>query len=584
MQLLRDNRHGRSESLHWAHALRIALSILLLVGVAVHSPAQGPISAAAPPAKAEPAAPIDPLGRETPRSALMGLLKYETKKDFATATQYLQPTQAGETDLVQRAKELQELLSRFEGKIALLSDDPEGTVEANLPPGQARAGVFVVGETTVDLILVRVGSRDSGKIWLVSGETVAKIPGLYAQMKGEAPTVAKRIVPAALTSRHLLDMSLAQWLGWLLSIPISWLLAWLLGFLLSAPRRVWRKLRKVHFRTIWETPLGMPLRCVMAVLLHIIFVYLLEPPLLYRTYYFRLLAALLAGCVVWFVSRLADQGFGYAVNRTRTQSPGGESILIVMQRLAHVAMLIIALIIAFSLFGFNVKTALTGLGIGGLALALGAQKTLDNVIGGVSMLMDKAVHIGNFCKIGAQTGTVEDIGLRSIKLRTNDQSVLVVPNGLLAQMQFENFGPRRKCLINQRFSLRIETRVEQLRFVLDRVQSMLDQQPAIESGTSRIRVANFAGAAFELELWAYGNTGDWTEFTAIRQDVILKIAEIVEAAGTRLAAPTQLTYLSGDAGIDADKANDAVRRVTELRPGESFRFPGDSRSGTTNRS
>jgi len=550
------------------------------VGAAAHSPAQVPTSATPPPAKAEPAAPIDPLGRKTPRSALMGLLKYETKQDFATAAQYLQPTRGRDTNLVQRAKELQELLSRFQGTVALLSDDPDGTVEAGLLPGQVRAGVFVVGGTTVDLILVRVDDPDSGKIWLVSRETVAKIPGLYAQMKGEAPTAAERIVPAALTTRHLLGLSLAQWLGWLLSIPISWLLAWLLAFLLSAPRRVWRKLRKVHFRTVWETPVGMPLRCIIAILLHTLFVYLLEPPLLYRTYYFRFLAGLLAGCVVWFVSRLADQGFERAVNRTRTQRPGGESILIVIQRLGHVVMLIVALIIAFSLFGFNVKTALTGLGIGGLALALGAQKSLENVIGGVSLLMDKALHIGNFCKIGNQVGTVEDIGLRSIKLRTLDQSLLVVPNGLLAQMQFENFGPRRKCLINQRFSLRIETRVEQLRFVLDRVQSMLDQQPAIETGTSRIRVANFAGAAFELELWAYGKTGDWTEFTAIRQDVILKIAEIVEAAGTRLAAPTQLTYLSGDAGIDADKANDGVRRVTELRTSDSFRFPGDNRSGT----
>jgi len=580
MNFLRENRRGRSKSLHWAQALRIALSIFLLVGAAAHSPAQVPTSATPPPAKAEPAAPIDPLGRKTPRSALMGLLKYETKQDFATAAHYLQPTSGRDPNLVQRAKELQELLSRFQGTPGLLSDDPEGTVEADLPPGQVRGGAFVLGGTTVDLILVRVDDQDSGKIWLVSRETVAKIPGLYAQMKGEAPTSAERIVPAALTSRHLLDMSLAQWLGWLLSIPISWLLAWLFGFLVSSPARVWRKFRRMHFRTVWETPLGMPLRCIMAILLHILFVYLLEPPLLYRTYYFRFLAGLLAGCVVWFMSRLADQGFDVAVNRTRTQSPGGESILIVMQRLAHVVMMIVALIIAFALLGFNVKTALTGLGIGGLALALGAQKTLDNVIGGVSMLMDKAVHIGSFCKIGAQAGTVEDIGLRSIKLRTNDQSVLVVPNGLLAQMQFENFGPRQKCLINQRFSLRIETRVEQLRFVLDRVQSMLDQQPAIESGTSRIRVANFAGAAFELELWAYGKTRDWTEFTAIRQDVILKIAEIVEAAGARLAAPTQLTYISVDAGIDADKANDGMRRVTELRASDPFRFPGDSRSGT----
>ena len=95
-------------------------------------------------------------------------------------------------------------------------------------------------------------------------------------------------------------------------------------------------------------------------------------------------------------------------------------------------------------------------------------------MGGVSLLLDKAVHVGDFCKIGNQLGSVEDIGLRSVKVRTLDQTLLVVPNGTLAQMQFENFGPRQKCLLNQHFSLRMETQVEQLRFVLDRMQSMLN--------------------------------------------------------------------------------------------------------------
>jgi MscS family membrane protein len=167
-----------------------------------------------------------------------------------------------------------------------------------------------------------------------------------------------------------------------------------------------------------------------------------------------------------------------------------------------------------------------------------------------------------------------------LRLRTLDQNLLVVPNGLLAQMQFENLKDRSKLLFNQNFSLRIETQARQLRFVLDRVQSMLDEHPAIESGTSRVRVANLAGAAFELELFAYGKTGDWAQFTAIRQDVILKIAEIVEAAGTRFAAPTQLTYLSTDAGVDAEKPNGIVRRVTELRASDTFRFPGGAQTGT----
>ena len=256
---------------------------------------------------------------------------------------------------------------------------------------------------------------------------------------------------------------------------------------------------------------------------------------------------------MWLVSTITDRGFEHALNRTRTQHKGGESILIVMQRLNRIVLLTIALLVALAIFGLNVKTTLAGLGIGGLAIALAAQKTLENLIGGVSLLMDKAVHIGNFCKIGNQVGTVEDIGLRSVKLRTLDQSLLVVPNGLLSQMQFENFGPRRKCLLNQHFSLRIETQVEQLRTVLDRVQSMLNEVPSIETGTSRISVADFAGAAFELELWAFVTTADWAQFTVVRQDVILKIAEIVEAAGTRLAAPTQLTYLFRDEALDAEK-------------------------------
>jgi MscS family membrane protein len=251
-----------------------------------------------------------------------------------------------------------------------------------------------------------------------------------------------------------------------------------------------------------------------------------------------------------------------------------------MQRLSRVVMLIIAAVAALALFGLNVKAALTGLGIGGLAIALGAQKTLENLIGGVSLLMDKAVNVGDFCRIGDRIGTVEDIGLRSLKLRTLDQNLLVVPNGALAQMQFENMRARTKLLINQNFSLRIETQVEQLRFVLDRVKSMLDEHPAIESGSSRVRVIGFAGAAFELELFAYGKTGNWTELTAIRQDVLLKIADIVEAAGTRFAAPTRLTYLSTDAGVNEEKTNEILHHMTELRATDASRFPGEARIGT----
>jgi MscS family membrane protein len=369
-------------------------------------------------------------------------------------------------------------------------------------------------------------------------------------------------------------MSWAQWLGWLLSIPISWLLAWLLASVLSMPRRIWRTVRKASIKTIWETNLGLPLKCIVAIVVHGILVYLLDPPLLYRTYYYRFLAALLVGCLAWLVSRTIDRGFEHAVNRRRTTGRGGESILLLVQRVDRVVLLIIAFVSALALLGVNVKTTLAGLGIGGLAIALGAQKTLENLIGGVSLLMDKVVHAGDFCEIGGKLGTVEDIGLRSIRLRTLDQNLLVVPNSMLAQMQFQNMKARPKLLISQNFSLRIETRAEQLRAVLEDVQRMLDEHPWVESG-SRIRVADVSSAAFNMELWAYIKIGDWAQFTGIRQDVILKIVEIIEASGSRLAAPTRLTYV-----LEAGRTDGLLHRTQEVPTAANARLSSEARAGT----
>jgi small-conductance mechanosensitive channel len=170
-------------------------------------------------------------------------------------------------------------------------------------------------------------------------------------------------------------MSSTQWLGWLLSIPISWVLAWLLTFLISAPRRLWCKVRKVDFHTVWETPVGMPLRCMIAILQHGFFVYLLQPPLLYWIYYVRFIAALVAGCFGCLLSRLSDHVFDLALYRTRTHSKGGESILILIQKLNRVGIFTITLVAALALLGMNVSATLTGLGIGGLAVvALAAPK------------------------------------------------------------------------------------------------------------------------------------------------------------------------------------------------------------------
>ena len=383
--------------------LGVGLAAFIILASAGYSSAQLPTSAAPPKPEAEPT--TDLLGRDTPRSAMMGLLKSSKRGDYETAARYLQPTAGQSKNLAEVAQQFQALQGYFKGNVGLLrSDDPNGTVEPGLPPGEVRAGVLVVGGTTVDVILVRVDDPSSGKIWLISRKTVANIPTLYAQMGSEGPTVADRIIPSALTARRLLGMSLAKWLGWLLSIPISWLLAWLLAFLFSVPAWIRCKLRKLPFRSIWNTRFGGPLECVIAILIHGFIVSLLAAPLLYRVHYFRFLATLLVGCLLWLVSVITDRAFEHVVNRTRAQRKGGEAILILIQRLNRILLLIIGLVAALAIFGLNVKTTLAGLGIGGLAIALGAQKSLENLIAGISLLLDKDVGVGDFCQIDTQLG------------------------------------------------------------------------------------------------------------------------------------------------------------------------------------
>lgn len=542
-----------------SYSLSIAAALCLCAGSAVCLQAQGRKADRPPPVKAERPAPVDSLGRETPHGSMMGFLRSENRGDYASAALYLQATDG--VSLEDQLKQLRALRPNFKGNIDLLSDDPNGIPERGLPPGQVRAGLFQVGAMTSDVILVRVDDPTAGMIWLVSRESIAGAQRLFEEKEREGPGVVARILPAALNTREVLGMTLAQWLGWLLSLPISWLLAWPVVFLLSAPRMLWCKVRKRPFKPVWETPIGAPLRYIVAILTNSISIYLLNPPLVYRAYYLRLMAALLVACFIWLFARITDHGFERALSRARMQSTGAESILILSQRFLRILLLLVAIVAGLAVAGFNMRTALAGLGIGGLAIALAAQKTLENVLGGISLLMDKAVQVGNTCRVGNQVGQVEDVGLRSVKIRTRDQSLLVVPNGVLAQMQFENFTSRRKCLINQHFALRIETDVEQLRFILDRIQAALQHNPEIESGTSRVRVVSFAGATYELELWAYANGGDWPKFTAIQQEVILNVAEIVAASGTRFAAPTTLTYLSRDTVIDTEKVNKVERHV-----------------------
>jgi MscS family membrane protein len=199
------------------------------------------------------------------------------------------------------------------------------------------------------------------------------------------------------------------------------------------------------------------------------------------------------------------------------------------------------------LAGVNLSAALATLGIGGIAVALAAQKTIENLFGGISILSDRVMRVGDLCRVGDTIGTVEDIGLRSTRIRTYERGLISVPNGALAAANVENLSARDKMRVFCKLGLRYETSRKQLEAVLAQVTTMLRNHPRVESASAWTRLARLGDSALELELQAYVLTRDWDDYAAVREDLLMRVMEIVESCGTSLAFPSQTVYLAHEA-------------------------------------
>jgi MscS family membrane protein len=213
--------------------------------------------------------------------------------------------------------------------------------------------------------------------------------------------------------------------------------------------------------------------------------------------------------------------------------------------------------------GMPLYGIVAGLGVGGLAVALAAQPTIENLIGGLNLFADKPAKVGEFCKYGDQVGMVEAIGIRSARIRGLDRTLTTIPNAVLAKMPIVNLTQRDRMLIQTVIGLRYETSPEQLRDVLVKLGEMLLGHPRVHPDPARARFVGFGTSSLDIEVFAYAMTRDWAEFLGIREDILLRVMDIIEQAGTALAFPSQTLYLGRDRSNDSIKAKAAEASVWE---------------------
>lgn len=426
------------------------------------------------------------------------------------------------------------------------------------------------GDVEVDLDMVRVSDPGAGKIWLVSADTLAKLPELSDQ--AEARQVESKL-PSVLVKHQLGGMPLWQWLALLIGAPIAAGLGWVLIALLEVPVRWYARRRGQMDVANWRSVSG-PAWLLAGTIIHQVFVVYLRMPLLTRHYYFEITSIALILSATWIFWRFVR----WSLRRVRTRAlalghAGTGTLMLVGERILKFVIFAAGVLAILGNLGFNMSTALAGLGIGGLAIGFGAQKTIENLFGGVSILGDEVLRVGDVCRIGDRTGVIEDIGLRSTRVRTDERTLLAVPNGTMATINLENFSRRDKILFKTNLGLRPESKADHVRYVLVEVRKLLYGHPKIETRSVRVRLTDIAGTSLNMEVFSYVLTRDFNEFAAIREDLLLRMMDIVEDAGSGLALPAQTLYLARDAGMEKEKSEQALQKVADLRDRKQLPFP-----------
>lgn len=507
----------------------------------------------------------DPRGRGTPRSSLLNYVKYAQRGEYETAAKYLQLTTPKDTQQgPEVARQLLVLINTsFHGSIANVSNVPTGNLEDSDDPNLEVVGALVVENHSVPLFLTRISRNDTGQIWLVSSQTLSQVPSLYQQ--AGSPRLAEYF-PASLMRNSFLGVPLGQWVAWLLAIPISALIAWAL---VKIGRICWKLRRRSTAQPPHSHPLGEPMIVVLTILIDAMVVLFIGMPLFYRVYYFRTLKVLLTIGGAWLCGRIADVVYAH-MHFVRNES---RSLLQLVHHINKAVIVVISSLIMISILGFDTKTMLAGLGIGGIAFALAAQKTLENLIGGITLVMDQTASVGEECIISGRSVTVQEIGLRSIRVITREGTEIAFPNGMLSQATIENVSRRTKFLTSARLTLSYKCSFAQLQLVIARVRELLYSHVRVESETAAFRMVGLSTTGYQVELSAYIRCTDGTDFIAVQEDILLHIVEIMETAGAVWAIPSQVAYLSKEQLIDGNKITEAEKTVHQWQTSKEVPFP-----------
>jgi MscS family membrane protein len=428
--------------------------------------------------------------------------------------------------------------------------------------GRQLVGRVVTDAQTVSLTLERVPRDDGALIWQFSADTVARVPDLYWTF---SYGVVGAWLPPVLIETHVLGLALWQWMGLVVLIAASILVA----VALVRPGMPVTRWVISRWRIAADSPTfarGVaPLRVLLALVVFRAAQGTLALPVSALSLVSTVQKFLLIVTVVWLAARFVE-GMG-ALARRRLLARQETSTLPMVdfaQRAAKILLVILAVLVLLQAIGVQISALVTAVGVGGIGLALAGQRIVENMFSGLVLMGDQPVRVGDFCRFGPHEGTIERIGLWSTRVRTLGRSVVSVPNAQFLMLQVENIQRRDRILFQTTLPLRYETTPDQLRWIVVRIREMFYSHPRVDPDPARVRLTGFGAHSLDVEVFAYILTADWEDFVAQREDLSLRIMDIVAAAGTCFALPAQINYGEADR-LDPGRGAAAAAEVERWR-------------------
>ncbi|HZS55623.1 MAG TPA: mechanosensitive ion channel domain-containing protein [Bryobacteraceae bacterium] len=484
---------------------------------------------------------VDPLKRGTPRDSIYNALQSCHNDNFVLAAQYLdlRALRADERATLgpELARGLCDFLDRdphFE--VGHLSNSAEGDPTDGLSADLDVLDQFQADRRQITLYIERTNQQGQ-QLWLVSPDSVARIPQL-AELQKESPI--ERKLPEPLVKIEWIDTPLWIWIALVI-------IALLLGFvsrllsraalLVVSPfvRRYAKSLDHYRLENFSE-----PIRLLLSLAVFRACMTVIAPSALLRDYLVKLIALLFVlgatSLLMRTVDLISDHVIARLNPRERTVSYSVAPLLV---RFVKICIFCFAVLFVLAAWGYNTTTILAGVGVGGLAVALAAQKTIENLFGGISLISDRAVLVGDFCQFGGQVGTVEDIGLRSTRIRTQDRTLVTIPNSQFSTMTLENYSKRDRMWFHPALHLRRDTTPEQIRDMMKAVERILRLEPTAEPSEVPLRFTKITDQSFVLEVYAYVLTPDYNEFLKVQSNLLLQIVETAARLGVAFALPIQ---------------------------------------------